>query len=54
MYVSRTRDLFSSCEVESMMKNADVENAIEQNNEEWQKRMLLLVLVMVIALIAMD
>lgn len=36
---------------ESTMKNTEVEKALEKNNEEWLKRMLLLVMTMIIALL---
>ena len=34
--------------------NSDIEEALTQNDEEWQKRMLLLVMTMIIVLIALD
>ena len=36
------------------MKNTEIEKALEKNNEEWLKRMLLLVLTMIIALLGID
>ncbi len=39
---------------ESTMDNTEIEKALEKNNEEWLKRMLLLVLTMIIALLGID
>lgn len=36
------------------MSNADVEEALAKNNEEWAKRLLLLVMTMMVALLSMD
>ena len=36
------------------MENTEIEKALEKNNEEWLKRMLLLVLTMIIALLGID
>lgn len=36
------------------MKNTEVEKAIAKNDEEWMKRMLLLVMTMIIALLGID
>ena len=39
---------------DSNMENTEIEKALEKNNEEWLKRMLLLVLTMIIALLGID
>ncbi len=39
---------------ENAMENTEIEKALEKNNEEWLKRMLLLVLTMIIALLGID
>lgn len=36
------------------MKNTEIEKALVKNDEEWLKRMLLLVLIMIIALLGID
>ena len=36
------------------MKNTEIEKALEKNNEEWMKRMLLLVITMIIAFLGID
>jgi hypothetical protein len=35
-------------------ENNNVEDAVERNDEEWQKRMLLLILTMIIAFLSLD
>ncbi len=39
---------------ENAIENTEIEKALEKNNEEWLKRMLLLVLTMIIALLGID
>lgn len=36
------------------MENTEIEKALQKNDEEWLKRMLLLVLTMIIALLSID
>ena len=36
------------------MENTEIERALQKNDEEWLKRMLLLVLTMIIALLSID
>ena len=36
------------------MEKTEIEKALEKNDEEWLKRMLLLVLIMIIALLGLD
>ncbi len=38
----------------SMQCKPEIEKAITKNDEEWQKRMLLLVMVMIIALLGLN
>ncbi len=38
----------------SMQCKTEIEKAIVKNDEEWQKRMLLLVMVMIIALLGLN
>ena len=35
-------------------KNSEVDEAVEKNDEEWQKRMLLLVMIMLIAVLGLN
>ena len=37
-----------------MQCDLEVEKAVAKNDEEWQKRMLLLVMIMIIALLGLD
>lgn len=39
---------------EDIVKNTEIEKAIARNDEEWIKRMLLLVMTMIIALLGID
>ncbi|MBO6055785.1 MAG: hypothetical protein J6P84_02245 [Alphaproteobacteria bacterium] len=41
-------------EKDDNMKNTEIEKALAKNDEEWLKRMLLLVLIMIIALLGID
>ena len=38
----------------NIVENTEIQKALEKNNEEWLKRMLLLVLTMIIALLGID
>lgn len=39
---------------DNAMEKTEIERALERNDEEWLKRMLLLVLIMIIALLGLD
>ncbi len=41
-------------EKEPKMKETEIEKAIKKNDEEWVKRMLLLTLTMILALLGLD
>jgi hypothetical protein len=36
------------------MSKTEIEKAVAQNDEEWQKRLLLLVMIMIVALLGID
>ena len=46
--------VFDMTKVSSKSEDMKIQEAVEKNDEEWQKRMLLLVIVMIVAILRLD
>ena len=46
--------VFDMTKVSSKSEDMKIQEAVEKNDEEWQKRMLLLVIVMIVAILSLD
>ncbi len=51
---ARSKKTVEKTEKDKVMKDTELEKALAQNDEEWMKRMLLLVLTMIIAILGID